>query len=61
MNPWVACLKKKKYPTEADAQSSGAMAELLSNKRLRVYKCNRCKQWHLTKRDATGILQQEAK
>lgn len=56
MNPWTACVSKKKYPSEAHAQSSGAMAELLSNRPLRVYKCPRCKLWHLTKRDASGIL-----
>ena len=56
MNPFEVCLKKKHYPTKHEAESSGAMQEMLQNIKLKVYQCPRCKLWHLTKRDAEGIL-----
>lgn len=55
-NPWEVCLKKKKYNTEADALVEGAWQELLAWHPLKAYQCPRCKKWHLTKRDAKGIL-----
>lgn len=55
-NPYEVCLKKHRYPTEQAAIERGAFEELLAWHPLGVYQCPRCKGWHLTKRDAKGIL-----
>jgi len=56
MNPWEACLKKKRYNTEDDAKVAGALQEIYDSVKLGTYKCQRCNKWHLTKRDAKGLL-----
>jgi hypothetical protein len=53
------CEGKKKYNTKFEAESTGAMQELIHWVKLRTYKCPNCNKWHLTKREAKGILSNE--
>lgn len=40
------CLRKKRYPTESEAQSAVERTDW----QLRAYRCDRCGQFHLTSR-----------
>lgn len=55
-NPWLVCPQKHRYATEMEAREQGAFEELMAWHPLNVYQCPRCKGWHLTKRNATGLL-----
>lgn len=40
------CLRKRRYATEAEAEAASREAD----HRLRPYRCDRCRQFHLTSR-----------
>jgi hypothetical protein len=40
------CLRKARFPTEAEALAAALAAEIV----LRPYRCDRCQQFHLTSR-----------
>jgi hypothetical protein len=46
------CLRKNRYPTEAEARAAAAEQERRTATRLGVYQCLFCKGWHLTKRQS---------
>jgi len=58
IHPFEACLKKKVYSSKDEAESAGAMQEILElNKKLAVYSCPKCNKWHLTHKTEKGILE----